>query len=123
MVVAWCAIATPGISVRASAQTQPTPTQNPPAQPAQPANTQNKPATPSSGNNNPFPEDENSVPVMPNKSTIELPTDNSSATGLLQLPGYDFDPVHSPDDGPPVAESGSSSSLAGIGAIDPDADP
>ena len=60
---------------------------------------------------------------MPDKNTINLPTDNSSTTGLLQLPGYDFDPVHTPDDGPPVAESGSSSSLAGIGAIDPDADP
>lgn len=118
MVIAWCAIATP----QAGAQTQPTPAQNPPAQPAQPANSQNKPVTTPSGSNNPFPEDVNSVPVMPNKSTINLPTDNGSTTGLLQLPGYDLDPVHSPDEGAPTADSGSSSSLSGIDAIDPDAD-
>lgn len=121
MLVAWCAIATPGIG----AQSQPAPPQNAPAQPAQPANNQNKPTTPSSGNNNPFPEDENSVPVMPNKNTIDLPTDAGSATGLLALPGFDLDPVHSPDEdaAQPANGTSSSSSLSGISAIDPDADP
>jgi tetratricopeptide (TPR) repeat protein len=59
---------------------------------------------------------------MPNKNTIDLPTENGSTTGLLQLPGYDLDPVHSPDEGPPNAESGSSSSLAGIDTTSSDAD-
>jgi tetratricopeptide (TPR) repeat protein len=119
MVLAWCAIATPGVS----AQSQPAPAQNPPAQPA---NNQNKPAAPSSSNNNPFPEDENTVPVMPDKNTINLP-DAGSATGMLALPGFDLDPVHSPDEDEAQPASGStssfSSSLSGIGAIDPDADP
>ena len=114
MVLAWCAIA----PNQTSAQTQP-PAQNPPAQPAQPAKNQNKPATPSSSSN-PFPEDETTVPVMPNKSTINLPTDAGSANGLLPLPDYDLDPVHSPDEGVASSSSDSSSSLAGIDAIDPD---
>lgn len=104
------------------AQSQPVPAQNPPAQPAQPANSQNKPATPSSGSSNPFPEDENSVPVMPNKNTIDLPTENGSPAGLLQLPGYDLDPVHSPDESTPAAEGESSSSLSGIDTTSSDAD-
>jgi tetratricopeptide (TPR) repeat protein len=120
MVFAWCAMATP----QAGAQTQPAPAQNPPAQPAQPANNQNKPATPPGSSNNPFPEDVNSVPVMPNKSMVDLPAGAGSASGLLPLPGDDLDPVHSPDDGAAAAESGSSSSLAGIDAMDsqPDTD-
>jgi tetratricopeptide (TPR) repeat protein len=60
---------------------------------------------------------------MPNKNTVDLPTGSGSNAGLLPLPGDDLDPVHSPDEGPPATESGSSSSLAGLGAIDPDADP
>ncbi len=107
---------------QANAQSQPAPAQNPPAQSTQPANNQNKPATPPTNSNNPFPEDVNSVPVMPNKNTINLPSENGSANGLLLLPGDDFDPVHSPDDGAPTAESGSSSSLAGIDAIGPEPD-
>lgn len=122
MVLAWCAMAAPGTGGRANAQTQPAPAQNPPAQPAQPVNNQNKPATPPSGSNNPFPEDEKSVPVMPNKNTIDLPTDNGSNTGLLQLPLDDLDPVHSPDEGPSTTQSESSSSLSGIDAMNPDTD-
>ncbi|MGP8252388.1 MAG: tetratricopeptide repeat protein [Terracidiphilus sp.] len=118
MVVAWCAMASPQIG----AQTQPAPAQTPPAQPAQPTNNQNKPATPPSGSNNPFPEDETTVPVMPNRSAINLPTDTGSTSGLLLMPGYDLDPVHSPDEGAASADSGSSSSLSGIDAIAPDAD-
>lgn len=118
MIVAWCAIATPGIC----AQTQPAQTQTPPAQPAQPANQQKKPATTPSGSNNPFPEDEKSVPVMPDRNTVNLPTDTGATNGLLPLPGYDLDPVHSPDEGATNAESGTSSSLAGIDAIEPGGD-
>ena len=122
MVLAWLAMAVPQIRAQASAPSQPVPAQNPPAQPAQPANNRNKPATPPANSNNPFPEDETTVPVMPDRSTITLPADTGAVSGLLPLPGYDLDPVHSPDDGPPAADSNSSSSLSGIDAIDPEAD-
>jgi hypothetical protein len=121
MILAGCALATPGTG----AQTRPAPAQNPPSQPTQqPAGNQKKPASPPANSNNPFPEDDNSVPVMPNRSTIDLPADTGSASGLMPMPGEDLDPVHSPDDGAAAAESGSSSSLAGIDAIDtaPDTD-
>ena len=61
---------------------------------------------------------------MPNKNTINMPSDAGATNGLLALPGDDFDPVHSPDDGAPASETGSSSSLSGIDPIDtqPDAD-
>lgn len=120
MVFAWCVMAAPWMG----AQTQPAPAQNPPAQPAQPASNQNKPATPPGSSNNPFPEDTNSVPVMPNRNTVDLPAGTGTGSDLLPLPGSDFDPVHSPDDGVPTGESGSSSSLAGVDPIDtgPDTD-
>ena len=118
MVLAWVAMATPLIRAQTSAPPQPAPSQTPSAQPA---NSQNKPATPPANSNNPFPEDETTVPVMPDRSAINLPADAAATSGLLPLPGYDLDPVHSPDDGPPSSESGSSSSLAGIDAIEPDA--
>ncbi len=113
---------TPQTVAQTSAPSQSTPAQNPPAKPAQSTNNQNKPASPSSGSNNPFPEDETTVPVMPNRNTVNLPTYTGSASGLLPLPGFDIDPVHSPDEGPPNSAGGSSSSLAGLDAIEPDTD-
>ena len=73
---------------------------------------------------NPFPEDTSTVPVMPSKGTPVLPEgtysgeDNGADNGRLALPGDDLDPVRSPDDPAPAADSGqeqdSSSSLAGM---------
>jgi tetratricopeptide (TPR) repeat protein len=129
-----------------TAQNQPAqgqPAQNGPANPpgqsakpdAQPQNNQNKTATPSSNtspsnSNNPFPEDETTVPMMPNRNTIDSPAADGSAGYVLPLPLDDFDPVHSPDEGQSAAGSGSmngagsgsSSSLSGLDAIDPESD-
>ena len=120
MVLAWYAM--PPLQAAAQTSAPPQPAQNPPAQPAQPAGNQNKNATPPSNSNNPFPEDENTVPVMPNRNTVNLPVNSGTAAGLLTFPGYDLDPVHSPDQGQPESDSGWSSSLSGLDAIDPDTD-
>ena len=122
IVLAWCAMA----STALNAQNQPS--QNPPANPpGQPANNpnnqgnQNKQTTPPK-NNNPFPEDETTVPLMPNRNTVDLPANSGAPSDWLPLPGDDFDPVHSPDEGQPAAQAGSSSSLSGLDAIDPDSE-
>ncbi|HUB51813.1 MAG TPA: tetratricopeptide repeat protein [Terracidiphilus sp.] len=113
-------------STALNAQSQPAqsqPSQSQPAHPpGQPANGQNKPGNQPANSNNPFPEDESTVPMMPNRNTIDTPAANGAASDLLPLPGDDVDPVHSPDEGQPAAESGSSSSLAGLDAIDPDSE-
>jgi tetratricopeptide (TPR) repeat protein len=121
--VAFLFASSAALSPRAVAQSQPAPAQNPPAQQTQPASPQNKPSTPSSGsNNNPFPEDESTVPVMPNRDTINTPAANGAANEALPLPGDDVDPVASPESRPAVSQGESSSSLAGIDAIDPGPD-
>ncbi len=70
---------------------------NPPTKPAQDAN--------------PFPEDTNSIPVMPNANspgTPALPVPDDA--GSVTLPNAEGDPVHSPDDAEGAASSESSSS-------------
>lgn len=76
-----------------------------------------KPAAGSSSN--PFPEDTNSVPVMPTGNSAAAPAPGSDADyGNVPLPSDANDPVRSPDD--PAADassgvdSGSSSSSAGL---------
>ncbi len=118
MIFAGCLLAAPDLC----AQTQPANNQNLPAQNSQPPGAAKTPATPPNNNKNPFPEDESTVPVMPDKNSIDLPTAAGSAGALLPLPGADFDPVKSPDDATPSPTGGSSSSLAGIDALDPDTD-
>ena len=81
-------------------------------------------AAPSQGAANPFPEDTSTVPVMPARGTPVLPEgtysgeDSGADSGRAALPGDDLDPVRSPDDPAPAANSGqeqdSSSSLAGM---------
>jgi tetratricopeptide (TPR) repeat protein len=75
---------------------------------------------------NPFPEDTVNVPVMPSKSTPALPEGTYGGgdgvdSGRLALPGDEMDPVRSPDDAAPVADSSpsrdSSSSSAGIDKV------
>jgi hypothetical protein len=94
------------------AQSAPPPAQkpNPPASPSQ----QKPPATP-----NPFPEDTNTVPVVPINGEPAAPppvADTGESAGSTSLLKDDTDPVHSPDDPPPGAsdsDSGFSSSLSG----------
>ena len=86
--------------------------------PAQQQPSQTKPPT----NTNPFPEDTDSVPVMPTRTSPDLPpgVSDESDSGLIPLPPEDLDPVRSPEDAAAAAgsgDSGSSSSLTGIGDL------
>ena len=96
-----------------------------PQQPQQPQTDQQKPPAPKPfGDANPFPEDTNTVPVMP--------TNNAPAAAAppadVHAPAADDDPVHSPDEpvGEPAATGeSSSSSFAGMDKVlpsDTDAD-
>jgi tetratricopeptide (TPR) repeat protein len=94
----------------------------------QPANgaSQDPNRTQQQTNQNPFPEDTNSVPVMPSRGTVDLPTSaGGDEKNRADLPESDFDPVRSPEDAAAAAEAGetsSSSSLAGVKDMMPDAD-
>ena len=82
-----------------------------------------KPAAPPSSSANPFPEETDSVPVLPTKDTPVLTDIGSADFGRTPLPGEDADPVRSPDDAAPAAgnalEQNSSSSLAEIDSLLP----
>lgn len=78
------------------------------------------PAPPPPGGN-PFPEDMNTVPVLPNRNTVNLPpaSPGSAESSGLPLPASDLDPVRSPDDStgsPSTAAQGYSSS--DLGSLD-----
>lgn len=86
---------------------------------------QTKPASQQTGSN-PFPEDINSVPVLPAKpdSGTSSGDGGGSFTGTA-LPDGDVDPVRSPDDevaAPSGMSGGSSSSLAGLDRVLPGPD-
>ncbi len=92
-------------------------------------NGQTKPATnaqtaaQSQKNANPFPEDEDSVPVIPTTNAPVLPPDATASR--LPLPAEDRDPVRTPEEEGAQAESNekdSSSSLAGMSDLLPPAD-
>ena len=74
-------------------------------------------------NSNPFPEDTDSVPVIPTKAP-DLPPDIDAARARMPLPSDDLDPVRSPEDAEPQAEQqqSSSSSLSGMSSLLPDSD-
>jgi tetratricopeptide (TPR) repeat protein len=64
---------------------------------------------------NPFPEDTNTVPVLPSGSAPVTAPDANDSGSAATLPGADSDPVHSPDDAAAAGvDSGSSSSDAGL---------
>jgi Tetratricopeptide repeat len=120
--VFWIAICVAGCLMTGMlVSAQAAPGQNTPANPAQ------KPAvTPPKQEANPFPEDTTNVPVMPSKDTSAVPQGTYSGgddvdSGRLPLPGNEMDPVRSPDDATPAADSGtdqsSSSSAAGIDKV------
>ncbi|HVZ84101.1 MAG TPA: tetratricopeptide repeat protein [Terracidiphilus sp.] len=78
-------------------------------QPQQPSRPAQKPAQQES---NPFPDDPNSVPVLPTGGTSAAPAPANAAPDYsnVSLASPDVDPVRSPDDGPVVPDTGSSSS-------------
>jgi len=99
--------------------------QAPPAQPprqaqqSQPAQKQNPPDAA-----NPFPEDTNNVPLMPSATTPAAP-EPSANPSRASLPGADVDPVRSPDDPQPDADTGAqgfSSSASGLDRVMPPPD-
>jgi tetratricopeptide (TPR) repeat protein len=76
----------------------------------------NQPKPKSQQDANPFPEDTNSVPVMPNANSPGTPAASPAAAdyGNVALPN-ETDPVRSPDDADSSAGSGSSSSSSSEG--------
>jgi tetratricopeptide (TPR) repeat protein len=75
-------------------------------------------------NANTFPDNTDSVPVMPTRDTPDLPSaaGDESRNGLIPMPAEDGDPMRSPEDAGAAAEpsdGSSSSSLAGIGNLAP----
>jgi tetratricopeptide (TPR) repeat protein len=106
------------VSVRVAAQAPQNPPsrQNPPTSGSTPDAINTKPKGTQPGN--PFPEDTNTVPVLPSANsagTPEPPPDAADYGSRIPLPGADSDPVRSPDDPASVnGDSGSSSSAEGI---------
>ena len=92
-----------------------------PPQPSKPPETQKqKPAE-----SNPFPEDTNNVPLLPNGNAPSIPAPPASAATPSTLPKADVDPVRSPDDPQPDADNGAdgfSSSSAGLANVVPPPD-
>jgi tetratricopeptide (TPR) repeat protein len=73
-------------------------------------------------NANPFPEDTDSVPVMPSRTPSDLApgAGDETGSGLIPMPPDDGDPVRSPEDAAASAGSsdgGSSSSMTGTGDL------
>jgi tetratricopeptide (TPR) repeat protein len=92
---------------------------------SKPAAAAQKPAAPAQSGANPFPEDINSVPVMPSTTAPDLPEGTYSGSGSagVSLPGFDADPVRSPDDPAPDTanqqDQGWSSSLKDMSNLEP----
>lgn len=97
-----------------------------PQQPKKPAETrqQSTPQNPPA-ETNPFPEDTNNVPLMPNGNAPAAPAPPANAAAESSLPKEDVDPVRSPDD--PVGDDsdaeGFSSSASGLDNLMPPPDP
>ena len=112
--------AVPSLTAQVPAQNQP-PASNQNSQPA--AQQPNRPQQQS--NQNPFPDDTSTVPVMPSRDNPDIPPPASEEKQRISLPEDDVDPVRSPEDAGAAAErgeSGSSSSLSGMGNMLPPPD-
>jgi tetratricopeptide (TPR) repeat protein len=109
-----------------SAQAQPQNQSPSSSQNSQPASAQDPNRTQQQTNQNPFPEDTGSVPLMPSRDNPNLPVPSGDAAReRADLPTEDFDPVRSPEEAGVAAESnqtGSSSSLAGMSSLLPGPD-
>lgn len=93
----------------------------------QPAsNPQNPPSRPDQQNNqNPFPEDTSDVPVIPTHNSPAPAPSDSDLSRRIPMSASSADPVRSPEDAQPPAESQEqnfSSSLTGVGDLLPPAD-
>ncbi len=101
--------------------------QQPAGAPSQ--SSQNKPADKTQkpqSNTNPFPEDTNNIPVLPNANSKDEPEAAAPEAGRVSLPAQDYDPVRSPDE-PPAgtateSSSESSSDVPGIDSLIPKPD-
>lgn len=108
------------VSAAAHAQSNPGSQQSPPSSNTQQPAKRNpeQPAKPDSQGSNPFPEDTNSVPVLPSANSSGTPApaeSNPSEYENVPLPGDANDPVRSPDDAaPPANAQGYSSSSSGM---------
>ncbi|MGB7741220.1 MAG: hypothetical protein WBL41_00575, partial [Terracidiphilus sp.] len=81
---------------------------NPPAassQSNQPAAVQQPNRTQQQSNQNPFPEDTDSVPLMPSRDNLDLPSAGETGQRIF-IPSDDADPVRSPEDAGAAAEAG-----------------
>jgi tetratricopeptide (TPR) repeat protein len=103
--------------------------QAPPAPPQQskPSDPQKPPANPQKppAESNPFPEDTNNVPLMPSGGEPAVPNEPSNGAAPSSLSTADVDPVRSPDDPQPDANTdaeGFSSSTAGLERVVPPPD-
>ncbi|HEY1804726.1 MAG TPA: tetratricopeptide repeat protein [Terracidiphilus sp.] len=100
-----------------SSQSQPAASAQNPAPQQQPSHTNTQ------TNSNPFPEDTDSVPVMPNRDSPDVaPSGDQPPSVHAPMPPDDADPVRSPEDAAAAEGSGdssSSSSLAGMGDVIP----
>jgi tetratricopeptide (TPR) repeat protein len=108
-----CAIAANRGAAQASGNSSP---QQTPSSPNGSAKAPNDQKPKNSQDANPFPEDTNTVPVLPSANSTGTPAPDWTDYGSrVPLPGEDGDPVKSPDDAAPAGEdSGSSSSSAGL---------
>lgn len=123
IVVAVCLAA--AVQLRAQVPAKPDENKPPAASQNSSADTSRPPAGDSA---NPFPGDTSNVPVLPSANAPALPpgTSYGAETPELPLPGDDQDPVRSPDDIAPPAESATpgpqgqwSSSLTGLDKVLP----
>lgn len=111
-----CAQASDSGNAPGSGQSKPAANSQSPAPAQQPSRVKTQ------TNQNPFPEDESTVPVMPSRNSPDLPpgAGDESAGRRIPMPTDDLDPVRSPEDAATAAESNeksSSSSLAGLGNL------
>jgi tetratricopeptide (TPR) repeat protein len=108
-----CSCGTVQVCLGAQAPSSPASSSSSPNSTAPAANSP-KPKSPQGAN--PFPEDINTVPVLPSANSPATPAPDAADYGpTVPLPGADNDPVHSPDDlAPSTEESGSSSSSEGM---------
>ena len=96
------------------------PAASPQSQPASPDRTKQQ------SNQNPFPEDTTTVPVMPSRDTANVPVpSNSGEKNRIPMQPGDTDPVRTPEEAATAAFAGqtsSSSSQTGLSDLLPDAD-
>jgi tetratricopeptide (TPR) repeat protein len=118
-------LAAPGLRAQASdsgngsgaGQNQPAAGPQTPAPQQQPS--QSKPQTNPPTSVNPFPDNTDSVPVMPTRESPDLPPSASdkSPSGLIPMPVDDADPMRSPEDVAAAAESSDSSSSSSLSGL------